>query len=346
MFEGRRLRRTLLMALLAIAAMLGVFFAGFLSGGQPANAETRLAEEIAKEVIAACPLADPSDSAARDECGQKLGDSKILSDATAVPVLWGTQLQRNNYNIRTLRTTTRFHPLVMWRVYLSVFMFKGDYRIEQVGDANAGTQQTIIYFPYEYRNDLGLGEYPYPYWHSRTKWESFQFSPEVLMVIEQGKIKAVLRSAEKDRSRDYNSRTWDGRWTWIGETGQQEPRVTLFSYLLSEDNPYTEELDQTYRALDAESRKHDCQTCHNPGNPSFIAPLGIMNYPNQALSIRHTIVRVMESNRMPPAAVDSDGEFIHAGIIDEAERRKYLELARAFAEAGDKALKFEGQPIQ
>jgi hypothetical protein len=290
MFEGRRLRRTLLMVVLAVAAMLGVFFAGFLTG-QPANAETRLAEEIAKEVIAACPLADPSDSAARDECGQKLGDSELLTQATAVPVLWGTQLQKNNYNIRTLRTTTRFHPLVMWRVYLSVFMFEGDYRIEQVGDANAGTQQ-------------------------------------------------------KDRSRDYNSRTWDGRWTWIGETGQQEPRVTLFSYLLSEDNPYTEELDQTYRALDAESRKHDCQTCHNPGNPSFIAPLGIMNYPNQALSIRHTIVRVMESNRMPPAAVDSNGEFIHAGLIDETERRKYLELARAFAEAGDKALKFEGQPIQ
>ena len=341
MLNKRRLRRVILMTLLAGFAMLGVFFAGFLSGSL-ANAETKLATEIAQEIAAACPIADPGDKSARDSCGEKLGKSKLLTNSTAIPVLWGVQTQIGNYNLITNRTTTMFHPLVMWRVYLSLFMFPGNYKIEQVGD------QTIIHMPYQYRNKLDMGEYPYPYWHSKKKWESFQFAPEVLLLMEQGKVAGLLRSAQRDRSRPYNPREWDGRWHWTGKAGEAEPRVTLFEYLFSKSNPYVAELDSAYRALDAESRKHTCTVCHNPSNPSMATPLGIMEFPNQALSIRHRIVRVMEANRMPPAAVVGNRdkqEFIPAGIADEAERQRYLKLARAFADAGDRALAYEGQPV-
>ncbi|HEY9639193.1 MAG TPA: hypothetical protein V6C57_01850 [Coleofasciculaceae cyanobacterium] len=346
MFTRRKARQILLVALLAVATMLGVFFAGFITG-QPANAETRKAEQIAKEIIAACPLADPGDKDARDACGQKLGNSKLLASSTAVPVLWGTQPKTGDFNLKANRNTTKFHPLVMWRVYLSVFMFTGDYKIEQVGDQDSG-YQTIIHMPYQYRNKLDIGEYPYPYWHSKKKWDAFQYSPEVDVVIEQGKVTGVIRAAERDRSRPYVEHEWDGRWHWTGAAGEQEPRVTLFKYLLSKSNPYVEQLDAAYRTLDTESRKHSCQVCHNPGNPSLMAPLGIMEYPNQALTIRHRIVKVMEANRMPPAGIaskDGQQEMIPAGITDEAERQKYLKAARDFAELGDKALAFEGQPI-
>ncbi|MCA1990506.1 MAG: hypothetical protein LDL41_00435 [Coleofasciculus sp. S288] len=229
---GRRgIRRIILIILLASVTLLGVL-ASRLQSSLPMNADRRVATEIAKEIVSSCPLADPGDEDARDACGQKLGSSKLLAKYSALPVLWGVQTQVGNYNLKTNRTTTRFHPLVMWRVYLSVFMFTGDYKIEQVDE------QTIIHLPYQYRNQLDMGEYPYPYWHSKKKWEAFQFAPEVLVVMEQGRVAAVLRSAERDRSRSYNPREWDGRWRWTDANGQAEPRVTLFEYLFSESNPH------------------------------------------------------------------------------------------------------------
>jgi hypothetical protein len=340
-------RRIVLPILLALVALLGVLLASFLSG-QPASAETKLAENVAKELIAACPLADPADKNAREVCGQKLSTSKLLIDSTSMPVLWGVVQQVGNYNLQSNRSTTRFHPMVMWKVYLSVFMFTGKYSIEKVGDQASGYQQTIIHMPYQYRNKLDMGEYPYPYWHSKKKWDAFQYSPEVDVIIEKGKVAAVFRSAKRDRSRPYVNHEWDGRWRWTGANGEQEPRVTLFEYLFSKSNPHIPELDKTFRALDTESRKYACQTCHNPGNPSHGAPLGIMEYPNQALSIRHRIVKVMELNRMPPSGVvtkNGHADITPAGIANEAERQKYLKMARAFAETGDKALAYEGQRV-
>ena len=343
----RGLRRIVLPILLALVALLGVLFASFLSG-QPASAETKLAENVAKELIASCPLADPADKNAREACGQKLSTSKLLIDSTAMPVLWGVEPQVGNYNLKSNRSTTRFHPMVMWKVYLSVFMFTGKYRIEQVGDKAGGYPQTIVHMAYQYRNKLDMGEYPYPYWHSKKKWDAFQYAPEVDLIIEQGKIAGLLRSAERDRSRPYVKHEWDGRWHWTNAKGEQEPRVTLFSYLFSKSNPNIPELDKAYRALDTESRKFACQSCHNPSNPAQGAPLGIMEYPNQALSIRHRIVKVMEQNRMPPSGIatkDGHTELTPIGIPDEAERQKYLKIAREFAEAGDKAFAYEGQRV-
>jgi hypothetical protein len=61
-----------------------------------------------------------------------------------------------------------------------------------------------------------------------------------------------------------------------------------------------------------------------------MVPLRLLNFPNQALSVRHTVVAVLEENRMPPV-----------GIEDEAQRRKLLVLAREFAALGDQALDYE-----
>jgi hypothetical protein len=70
-------------------------------------------------------------------------------------------------------------------------------------------------------------------------------------------------------------------------------------------------------------------------------PLAILNYPNQALSARHSVVSVIENNTMPPPSVDAKQVAHPAGIVEEAEKEKLLKLAKAFAQAGDLALAFE-----
>jgi hypothetical protein len=335
-------RRTVILVLLAtVTAIAGILFAslrpGLLGGDQA------FATQVAKAVIAACPMSDPADAKAREACGEKMVSSEFLTNSLSSPVIWGLQKKAGNFEyVKDNRTTTKLNPMVVRRVYLSLFMFTGDYKIEKLED------RTIIHLPFKYRNKLDVGEYPYPYWHSKAKWEAFQFSPEMLFVVQDSKVMAMIRAVERDRSREFVSHEWDGKWHWTSKNGQEEPRVTLFEYLFSKSNPHIAELDTTYRAFDAESRKLNCASCHNPSNPSKMAPLGIMEFPNQTLTLRHRIVKVMEANRMPPAAVIGTGpnaKFVSPGIENEAERQKYLQLARAFEQAGDKALAYEKQPI-
>jgi len=46
-------------------------------------------------------------------------------------------------------------------------------------------------------------------------------------------------------------------------------------------------------------------------------------------------VRQIKEKRMPPPA----------GIVDDQERQQLIQLAQAFAQAGDKALAYEGEKI-
>jgi hypothetical protein len=339
--KGRSRRTVILLFLATLAAIGGILFASLRPG--LAGGDEAIAAQVAKAVISACPKADPADPKAREACGDKMVNDEFLTKTLNSPVIWGLQKKNGNYDyVKENRTTTKLNPMVVRRVYLSLFMFDGTYKIEKLED------RTIVHLPFHYRNKLDAGEYPYPYWHSKAKWEAFQFSPEMLFVVQDSKVMAMIRAAERDRSREFVSHEWDGKWHWTSKDGQAEPRVTLFEYLFSKSNPHIAELDTTYRAFDAESRKLNCASCHNPSNPSKMAPLGIMEFPNQSLTLRHKIVKVMEANRMPPAAVIGTGpnaKFVSPGIENEAERQKYLQLARAFEQAGDKAMAYEKQPI-
>ncbi|UBF24701.1 hypothetical protein K9N68_23950 [Kovacikia minuta CCNUW1] len=75
------------------------------------------------------------------------------------------------------------------------------------------------------------------------------------------------------------------------------------------------------------------QVCHSPHNANEMNPLVLLNYPNQALTLRHETVRQIKENLMPPPN----------GIPNPAERQKVIKLAEAFAKAGDQALAFEGE---
>ena len=227
-------------------------------------------------------------------------------------------------------TTTRFNPLVWRQMYLSLEMFTGPYRIEEEGN------RTLLRMATLFRNELDPGEYPYPFWHSTAKWESYEFSREILFVIEGGKMIGAVRSAEQDRTRPAVTHSFDGNWDWRGSGGDVKTPVVLYRRLFSRTNPHVVELDQAYRAFEAASRPYHCTSCHRPDNLAGQRQLEMICYPNQALASRHTIVHAIETRRMPPAIA---GE--RAGIADPAERENFLQLARRFEATADAALSFE-----
>src|SRR5262249_52855633 len=148
----------------------------------------------------------------------------------------------------------------------------------------------------------------------------------------------ALRSTDQDTTRPKVAHTWDGLWQWK-QDGVQMPYVSIYDYLLSKRNPYTAQLNDAYRTLEARMRQNNCQACHAPDNQGNSAQLEFFVYPNQALAGRHDIVSQLEDNVMPP---EDNTLHLPAGITDEAERKLLIKLARDFESAGDKALGWEG----
>ena len=68
----------------------------------------------------------------------------------AEPFSWGGQKAGTGYRLSD-SDTTRFNALVWRRMYLSMFMFTGEVRLETVGDF------TVIHLPYHFRNQLDPG---------------------------------------------------------------------------------------------------------------------------------------------------------------------------------------------
>jgi hypothetical protein len=304
-------------------------------GGMEQRTNEELAAEIGRGIAQACPMAAPSDEQARALCAARLTDFKLLRDTMQEPFLWGGQRPGKGYRLSD-SDTTRFNALVWRRMYLSLFMFTGDVRIESSGDF------VVIHLPFRFRNEMDPGAYPYPFWHSKTKWDSWQLSPELILIMEGGKLTGALRSSDRpdeaERRAHYVDRTWSGQWQWK-EAGQPMPYVSLYKFLFSPTNPHVEKLDTAYRSLESEMRESSCLVCHAPDNLGKTGVLEFFNYPNQALYSRHSIVWHLEANTMPP----KENDFGLPLGLDAQERQRLLELAKAFEAAADEALAFEGE---
>ena len=298
--------------------------------GEETMKQEELAMAIGKAIVAACPMASPADEDARMQCSAKLTALDIMRDAMDEPFLWGGQKAGKGYRLED-SDTTRFNAFVWRRMYLSVLMFSGEVKLESSGDF------TVIHLPMRFRNQLDMGSYPYPFWHSKKKWDSWQYSTELVLIMEKGRLKGALRSSNFDMTHDYANRTWSGQWRWK-EGGQDMPFVSLYSFLLSPSNPHAAKLDTAYRDMESEMRSSSCLSCHSPDNLAKASQLEFFNYPNQALFSRHGIVMHLEKNSMPP----KENAFgFPEGLADEAQRQHLLELARVFEKTGDDALSFE-----
>jgi hypothetical protein len=284
-------------------------------------------------LIDACPLAAPSDEDARALCAATLSENKFLASMMVEPFQWGGQKTLGDFDFKN-SNMSKFNILVWRRMYLSLLMFPGEMSIEQTA---AG--QTVVHLPFQFRNQLAIGSYPYPFWHSKKKWDSYQFSRELVLVFQGGQWQGAMRSADQDTARAQTSHVWSGQWHWE-EGGEEMPYVSLYRYLLSPSNPNADRLDAAFRSFSGGMRNQACLMCHSPDNYAASTQLEFFNYPNQALVGRASIIDKLERNEMPPA---DNTLGLPAGIQDEAERQELLTLAREFKAAGDAALAFEGE---
>jgi len=281
---------------------------------------------LAAQLISLCPLAAPNDASAHERCADGLTRFDAFRDLIADPILWGGQPAGLALGqVPEQATLTNLNPRVWRRLYLSTLMFESPARVEDAGRYRA------LRVPARFRNGLDAGDYPYPFWHAEKKWTSYEQATSIVFLFEGRRLVSAVRSEQTDPSRPHSARTWDGTWTW---SDGQEPHVTLFRSLFSPTNPFVSALDESYRTLAVGLREQTCTACHSPNNTAMAKPLDILNYPNQSLSGRHRIVTMLATNQMPP----------DVGIADAALRAALLERARAFAELGDRALAFEGEP--
>jgi hypothetical protein len=317
--------RNPLSVLLMFAAACGPDSAPAGPEGNPEDAE--LARQLGEQLAMACPMAPAGDEAARLACGDALARMALLRDTMEEPFLWGGHSRDKPLDLYE-NHLTRFNPLVWRKMYASLFMFGSDYRIETIGT------QTVLHIPYAFRNALDAGSYPYPFWHSKGKWDSYQFATDLMLFIEDGRLLGGMRSADQDRARPAVSHTFDGNWSWTTPEGRVKPESSmLYSTLFSPSNPMIPELDRTFRALEEKARKQNCNGCHSPDNAAKVSQLVLLNYPNQALYARNTIIAELEGLTMPPSN----------GVQDATERQVLLALAREFQSAAEQALKLEGE---
>jgi hypothetical protein len=318
---------------LSIGAALAGLLAGCAGSAGGDTSDEILARQIGEAVVSACPLAAPSDETARALCARNLSENKFLGSVMREPFLWGGQKPGTGYHLED-SNMSRFNVFVWRKMYLSLIMFTGEVTVEQTADG-----LTVVHLPAQFRNELEVGSYPYPFWHSQKKWDSYQTARELILVIQDGKWLGAMRAADQDPTRATVKHTWSGQWRWE-QAGAEMPYVSLYRYLLSPRNPEADRLDTAYRALSEGLRAQSCFMCHSPDNHANLTQLELFNYPNQALYSRESIITVLKGNLMPPAANDVG---LPGGIASNDDRQELIALAQAFKVAGDAALAYEGE---
>jgi hypothetical protein len=296
-----------------------------------ATGKPSLQERIAKQFAEASPLADPGDARARDLAATKLVECQDFLTAVGERLLWGGCEPVKGYDPKTY-SLTEFDPLVWLKLYGSTLMFTGEYEVKPSGPFS------VLELKAKFRSNLDPGDYPYPFWHSPKKWQAYLDLASLCAVFREDKIVAVYRVANSDPTKPSTERKWDGKWLWTDASGNQQPRVALFAYMFGPDNPYRDGVDKAYRRLEKQFRAHDCASCHAPDNAGKAKALLLLNYPNQSLLARRTLLQTLENNEMPP---EDAAKHKAAGIADEAQRAALIQLAKIFVKEADAAVAFE-----
>lgn len=279
---------------------------------------------VALGIAAACPASAPDIAASRDACSVRLGQLGALDSATPNPpgILWGGMIKDGDYE-PTHSKLTRLDGLVWRKLYLSLYAFPGTYTINPQPNGDM-----VLLLDAKLRT-LAPEDYPYPFWHSADKWRAYHQARKIALVFRKDQLIAGFR-AGLDTSIPVADIKWDGKWQWE-ENGVTVPRASLYDYTLSKGNPERAALESAYSDFESAARPYACTGCHNPANPRGINPLIFFTHPAQALAGRHDIVTQLEQNKMPPPN----------GITDAAARQKLVDLAKRFAEEGDRALAYE-----
>jgi hypothetical protein len=292
-----------------------------------------MASEVALELQRVCPPASPSDQAAFDQCRRSLFGDSALRRSLAPRLLWGRRHQDSGAALRDTNLT-QFAPDVIAGLYLSLFMFSGEYGIEYV----QRERMYLIRLQARFRNRLQPGQFPYPFWHDEAKWGVYQATNSVLLWADPKTAKIVIgQFTERGGSSAVVSTQpikpkFDGKWMWMDRDGRIQPQVTLFDGLFRQDNPYLPKLDFTYRTLALRMRDAQCDSCHMPHNPMPMRRLVLMHTPAHAAGEIARLMKAVREDRMP---LDETGI---EQPLEPALKRALLEGGSAF-EAAVKAAK-------
>jgi len=326
--SGIAARRLLTGGALLLAALLGPA-AAEIDDDLPDLTEqiAQLASEVALELQQVCPPASPSDQAAFDRCRRSLFGDSALRRNLAPRLLWGRRNQDAGAEL-TDTNLTQFAPDVIAGLYLSLFMYSGEYTTEYV----ERERLYLIRLRAGFRNLLPPGQFPYPFWHEEAKWGVYQAANSVLLWVNPKTAKIVIGQFTERGSGGPLVSTqpikpkFDGSWMWMDKEGRIQPRVTLFDGLFRADNPYLPKLDFTYRTLALRMRDSQCDNCHVPNNPMPMRRLVLMHTPAHAAGEIARVMKAVREDRMP---------LDDAGIeqpLEPALKRALLESGGAFEE--------------
>ena len=260
-----------------------------------------LAAGIASELARICPAAQPGDQAAFDRCRQAMFRDSLLKSSLSPVVLWGRRHKDPNASVKDTNLT-QFSPDVLTGMYIPLFMFNGKHTVEY----DEREKLFLVKLEVAFRNRLAPGEFPYPFWHSADKWNTYQGANNVLLRFDPktAKVKVALftdrgATAPIVRSESVDPGKFDGLWMWTDSQGVTQPQVTLFDGLFRRDNPYLHQLDGAYRTLALKMRDGQCNTCHVPDNPSESKRLVLLQTPAHAAGEIKRVMRSVRQDRMP-----------------------------------------------
>ena len=285
----------------------------------------RMASEVALELQRVCPPASPADQAAFDRCRHSLFGDSALRRNLAPRLLWG---RRHQDAAAALKDTnlTQFAPDVFAGLYVSLFMFSGEYSVEYV----ERERMYLIRLKSAFRNRLPPGQFPYPFWHDEAKWGVYQATNCILLWVNPKTARIVIgQFTERGEgsavvATQPLSPKFDGSWMWMDREGRIQPRVTLFDGLFRQDNPYLPKLDFAYRTLALRMRDAQCENCHMPNNPLPMRRLVIMHTPAHASGEIGRLMKAVREDRMP---LDETGI---EQPLEPALKRALLESGGAF----------------
>src|SRR5437016_1944783 len=287
----------------------------------------RMASEVALELQQVCPPASPSDQVAFDRCRRSLFGDSALRRSLAPRLLWG---RRNQDAGPALENTnlTQFAPDVITGLYLSLFMYSGEYSTEYV----ERERLYLIRLRAGFRNLLPPGQFPYPFWHEEAKWGVYQATNSVLLWVNPKTAKIVIGQFTERGSDSPVVSTqprwpkFDGKWMWMDKEGRIQPRGTVVDGLFQQGNPYLPKLDSTYRTLALRMRDAQCDNCHVPNNPMPIRRPLLIHTPAHAAGEIARLMKAVRADRMP---LDDAGA---EAPLEPALKRALLESGAAFEE--------------
>jgi hypothetical protein len=303
----------------------------------PVSSIQQTVEKFTAEWKQRCPIADPSSQSAFDQCRQGLFNDSLIKQSLAQPtVLWGRQKDP----ALALKETslTQLAPDILTGLYMSLFMFDGQYKISY----NEREKMYLAVLSVGFRNRLQPGQFPYPFWHDANKWDMYENARVMLLWIDPKttKIRFAQFSNQGDPVTGHTVEkaappAFDGKWLWTDAQGKTQPAVTLFDGIYRADNPYKQKLDQSYRDLAISLRESQCLSCHVPNNPDKMKKLVLLQSPAHASAEIHRVLQSVRDKKMP---LDEQGI---EKTLDPAMEKTLLEKGGAFEKFVDAAVEWE-----